>query len=328
MNDAINSISEVRRGFRFLDSHSSMYCNILTKYFVDFRVTSAISVDWDPSWGPSAPHPPAPADRHTGRACDTCGGALVDTLVHYDDDLPEEPRLRAISHIKRADLCLVLGSSLMVDPGVSDCVRRLVEKKGTHLAICNLQHTHYHDFASKVKGYTTTDDFMYFLMEQLKLPHPIYKVGHTVRTSFVSIHDNEGKKLHKFLVESTNITTRPPPFAWGDVSLGGGAAVVHAKTEESGTLAVTFPKPLVPGTVFRLSLQLHPPRSPSVELNITYTGDDDGDGDIILFEWDPRPDEESQVPRPWVVKKLQQEREQDQYEPQQEEWGRDGAQEV
>lgn len=51
----------------------------------------------------------------TGRKCD-CGGLLRDSVIHFHEDLPRKPLQRANHMSKRADLNVVLGSSLHVTP--------------------------------------------------------------------------------------------------------------------------------------------------------------------------------------------------------------------
>ena len=51
-------------------------------------------------------------DHTTGRNCDSCGGKLLDSIVNFGENLPQEALDSAYVHSKKADLCLALGSSL------------------------------------------------------------------------------------------------------------------------------------------------------------------------------------------------------------------------
>ena len=52
-------------------------------------------------------------------ACAACGGRLVSSVVNFGDPLPEKELMQAARHARRADLMLVLGSSLTVEPAAS-----------------------------------------------------------------------------------------------------------------------------------------------------------------------------------------------------------------
>lgn len=55
-------------------------------------------------------------DHRTGRKCTRCGGVLHDSIVNFGESLPAEALQRAFDNATKADLCLVLGSSLTVSP--------------------------------------------------------------------------------------------------------------------------------------------------------------------------------------------------------------------
>ena len=54
----------------------------------------------------------------TGRLCDNheCRGVLHDTIVNFGESLDRELLAISSEHSKKADLCLSLGSSLLVQP--------------------------------------------------------------------------------------------------------------------------------------------------------------------------------------------------------------------
>ena len=61
-----------------------------------------------------------------------CGGVLKPDIVFYGENLPEDTLQKALDACRRADLCLVLGSSLTVYPAAAlpreayECGGRLV----------------------------------------------------------------------------------------------------------------------------------------------------------------------------------------------------------
>ena len=71
-------------------------------YLRDFRTRTALDVH----------------DHKTGRKCDDpkCAGELYDTIINFEEDLPERDMKLGFQHCGEADLCLVLGSSLVVTP--------------------------------------------------------------------------------------------------------------------------------------------------------------------------------------------------------------------
>lgn len=54
--------------------------------------------------------------KPTGRKCESCGGAMHDTIVDWCDPLPEEEFAESQAQCKQADLILCLGTSLRIIP--------------------------------------------------------------------------------------------------------------------------------------------------------------------------------------------------------------------
>ena len=109
-------------------------------------------------------------DHRTGRKCAVCNGVLLDTIVNFGEFLPTEPLERAKDHSKKADLCLVLGSSLTIPPA-STIPEAVGKRKSAKLAICNLQTTPL-DPLSDLRIYAKADDLMIRVMEKLNFPIP------------------------------------------------------------------------------------------------------------------------------------------------------------
>ncbi|KAJ7374686.1 hypothetical protein OS493_005028 [Desmophyllum pertusum] len=95
------------------------------KYMRDFRTRTARQVH----------------NHLTGRHCDNpqCAGPLIDSIINFNEDLPEEELDKAFDNSKVADLCLVLGSSLRVYPA-ADIPGDMI-KRGAKVVIVNLQKT-------------------------------------------------------------------------------------------------------------------------------------------------------------------------------------------
>ena len=48
-----------------------------------------------------------------------CNGVLYDNIVHFGESLPRNELSLANAHFKGSELCIVLGSSLQVEPAAS-----------------------------------------------------------------------------------------------------------------------------------------------------------------------------------------------------------------
>ena len=65
-----------------------------------------------------------------------CRGPLVDSIINFNEDLPEDELDSAFENAKLADLCIVLGSSLRVYPA-ADIPGDMI-KRGAKVVIVNL----------------------------------------------------------------------------------------------------------------------------------------------------------------------------------------------
>jgi len=141
-------------------------------------------------------------DHRTGRKCALCNGVLLDSIVNFDEALPADPLQRARDHAKKSDLCLVLGSSLMVTPanGIPEIVG---QKKGAKLAICNLQKTPLDGYAD-VRVYSKTDSLMMRVMEKLDIPIPSFILH---RRLIVELETKENR--HQVTVRGVDVDGTP-----------------------------------------------------------------------------------------------------------------------
>lgn len=108
-------------------------------------------------------------DHRTGHKS-KCGGDLHDSIVNFVEDLPVELLERAFENAKHADLCLILGSSLMVHPA-NEIPRVPSQSMGAKLAICNLQKTPLDNLAD-LRIQTKTNNLMIRVMKKLEIPIP------------------------------------------------------------------------------------------------------------------------------------------------------------
>ena len=78
----------------------------------------------------------------------TCGGKLRPSVVLFGEELPEEAFMRAVQESEKADLFIVLGSSLTVTP--ANQFPLLAKENGSKLLIVNMEPTHFDDLADIV----------------------------------------------------------------------------------------------------------------------------------------------------------------------------------
>lgn len=102
----------------------------------------------------------------TGRVCEEkgCNGDLLGTTVAFGESLPEKELEKAVKHSQKADLCLIMGTSMRVTPA---CELPFYNEK-SKIVIVNLQITPF-DKHSDIRSFSKTDDFMKLLMNELKL---------------------------------------------------------------------------------------------------------------------------------------------------------------
>jgi len=96
-----------------------------------------------------------PADVYEGLAeefsaptCDACGGFLKSANISFGQQMPAEPMRRAQIWSEAADVFIVVGSSLQVQPAASFPV--LAKRNGALLAIVNREETPLDDIAEYV----------------------------------------------------------------------------------------------------------------------------------------------------------------------------------
>jgi len=111
----------------------------------------------------------------TGRKCTKgrCKGRLLDSDIMFGESLPMKPLKDGFDNAEKADLCLVLGSSLTVTPA-ADMPRR-VGVRGKNLVIVNLQATPLNGYAAMIIN-AKIDDVMVGLMTKLGLDIPQFRL--------------------------------------------------------------------------------------------------------------------------------------------------------
>ncbi|PIK43703.1 putative NAD-dependent protein deacetylase sirtuin-6-like [Apostichopus japonicus] len=116
--------------------------------------------------------------KPTGKVCSQmksrgkCRGKLRDTILDWEDALPETDLELADKYSREADLSICLGTSLQIVP--SGTLPLLTKKNGGKLAIVNLQPTRY-DKRADVRIFGYVDEVMSKVMTQLGVNIPDWK---------------------------------------------------------------------------------------------------------------------------------------------------------
>ncbi|XP_069734268.1 NAD-dependent protein deacylase sirtuin-6 isoform X2 [Phaenicophaeus curvirostris] len=102
--------------------------------------------------------------------CVKCGkGKLRDTILDWEDSLPDRDLTLADEACRKADLSVTLGTSLQIKP--SGNLPLITKKRGGKLVIVNLQATK-HDRQADLRIHAYVDDVMTKLMKHLGLEVP------------------------------------------------------------------------------------------------------------------------------------------------------------
>eukprot|EP00658_Telonema_sp_P-2_P066850 TRINITY_DN55815_c0_g1_i1.p1 TRINITY_DN55815_c0_g1~~TRINITY_DN55815_c0_g1_i1.p1 ORF type:complete len:362 (-),score=96.44 TRINITY_DN55815_c0_g1_i1:347-1333(-) len=97
----------------------------------------------------------------TGNRCPECGGVLRDTLLDWEDPLPDHQLSVSEQHCHQADLVVTLGTSLRIEPAAS-----LPQLSAGKFVVVNLQETPYDGLAQLViRG--LVDDVMSGVMQKV-----------------------------------------------------------------------------------------------------------------------------------------------------------------
>ncbi|KAJ5329640.1 hypothetical protein N7452_010030 [Penicillium brevicompactum] len=211
-------------------------------------------------------------DHHTGRKCVLCGGVLLDSIVNFDENLPARDLDLARENAQKADLFLVLGSSLTVTPakGIPEIVG---QKEDAKLAICNLQQTPIDDLTS-ICIFTEADILMERVMNMLGLPIPTF----TLRRHLVVDVETQDDR-HRMTLTGVESDGTPMTFLQS-VRLEGTRRVVRA---EPFTIQVR--DALEPGAELKFELEfMGHYNEPNLELVHPYNGSGKG---FYLLEYNP-----------------------------------------
>ncbi|CAF0942408.1 unnamed protein product [Rotaria sp. Silwood1] len=144
--------------------------------------------------------------KRTGNVCNSmksrnknlsCRGKLRDTILDWEDPLPELALRLSEQHCAKADLCICLGTSLQIRP-CRDLPRK-TKKNGGKLVIVNLQKTSLDSLADLII-HERCDRVMKYILEKLNLESDeksalinISKYSHVKKVVLLSGKSKSGK---------------------------------------------------------------------------------------------------------------------------------------
>ncbi|XP_067933471.1 NAD-dependent protein deacylase sirtuin-6-like [Watersipora subatra] len=125
--------------------------------------------------------------KRTGASCqqmskrgNKCRGKMRDTILDWEDALPDEELDKATDNSRLADVYLVLGSSLQIIPAGNLPLQ--CKKSGGKIVTVNLQHTKHHKKTDLVIN-SYIDDVMKELCDQLGVVVPLFTAPTLILTS-------------------------------------------------------------------------------------------------------------------------------------------------
>ncbi|KAI0486725.1 NAD-dependent deacetylase sirtuin-7 [Xylaria cf. heliscus] len=198
-------------------------------------------------------------DHRTGRKCALCGGALLDTIINFGENLFEEPLRLAREHADKADLCLVLGSSLTVSPS-NEIPETVGRKRQAKLVICNLQSTPI-DHLSDIRVFAKTDHLMTRVMAKLCLPIPSF----ILRRRLIIRMETGTDGRQQLIVQGIDVDGTPATFL-RSVRLD-----YNRRQVRSEPFVINFRSNPEPGTLLKLELEfMGHYGEPNFEVEYTY----------------------------------------------------------
>ncbi|KAK0619496.1 NAD-dependent deacetylase sirtuin-7 [Immersiella caudata] len=147
-------------------------------------------------------------DHRTGRKCAVCEGNLYDTIINFGEFLPEKPLADARTHAAKADLCVVLGSSLTVPPActVPEITAKRRFGKGK-MVIVNLQETPLDEMVG-LRIWARVDEVMGKVMQRLRVEVPRF----VLRRRLAVEVESQDEERHAVTLKGVDVDGTPVTF--------------------------------------------------------------------------------------------------------------------
>ncbi|XP_046574317.1 uncharacterized protein LOC124282387 [Haliotis rubra] len=178
---------QIRSGYpvnRLSELHGNMFVEVCNKCGTQYILSTCT---------------PTMGLKLTGRSCTQsktrgrCRGKLTDTILDWEDSLPEQDLKQAEIESKKADLSLCLGTSLQIVP--SGNLPMMTVGSGGKLAIINLQPTK-HDKYAKLRIWAYVDEVMTRVCKILNVDIPEFE--RPVVT--LSSEHSKSKKISNYVI--------------------------------------------------------------------------------------------------------------------------------
>ncbi|KAI1136901.1 DHS-like NAD/FAD-binding domain-containing protein [Hypoxylon sp. FL0543] len=214
-------------------------------------------------------------DHRTGRKCARCDGVLLDSIINFGEPLPAQALQLARDHAEKADVCLVLGSSLTVSPA-NEIPEIVGNRRGTTLAICNLQDTSL-DRVSNPRIYSRADELIVRLMAKLDIPVPPF----ILRRRLMVQMESTGGERQQLRVSGVDVDGTPVSF------LRSVKLEYNRRVARSEPFVINFRGAIDPGTDLKLELEfMGHYGEPNLDITYEYKGEDDAQA-LYLLEYNP-----------------------------------------
>ncbi|KAI2462943.1 DHS-like NAD/FAD-binding domain-containing protein [Annulohypoxylon bovei var. microspora] len=214
-------------------------------------------------------------DHRTGRKCARCDGVLLDSIINFGESLPAEALQLARDHAEKADVCLVLGSSLTVSPA-NEIPETVASRKGAKLVICNLQETP-SDGLADLRIRSRADDLVVQVMAKLNLAIPPFILR---RRLMVKMESTESGR-EQLRVYGEDVDGTPATF------LRSVRLEYNRRLVRSEPFVINFRGDLDLGTELKLELEfMGNYGEPNLEISYEYSSGDDAQ--LYLLEYNPQ----------------------------------------
>ncbi|KAI0838844.1 DHS-like NAD/FAD-binding domain-containing protein [Hypoxylon sp. FL0890] len=215
-------------------------------------------------------------DHRTGRKCARCGGVLLDSIINFGEPLPAQALQLARDHAEKADICLVLGSSLTVSPA-NEIPGIVGYRRGTTLAICNLQDTALDGLADP-RIYSRADELMARVMAKLDIPI----LPFILRRRLLVQMESAGDERQQLRINGVDVDGTPVSFL-RSVKLDNNRRVARSEP-----FVINFRGAQDPGTELKLELEfMGHYGEPNLDITYEYGGEDDAQI-LYLLEYSPQ----------------------------------------
>ena len=162
--------------------------------------------------------------RNTGRLCEKrnengdlcCLGKLRDSIINFGENLPKNLLENSIEQSKKADLTLVIGSSMRVSPACN--LPSYSYQRGGKFCLLNLQKTPFDNQVEKSNGiriFSKCDEFMKMVMDDLEIEVDEWQLEDDIlrkEMEGIVVDPDFGETMNKYNVYSMS-DDGPPPTA-------------------------------------------------------------------------------------------------------------------